>query len=118
MSWILNKKKTEIKAELDLTIINKEFGSDREKLLALLGQDFKLIDKERAMLKEALTALKKAKIVSKKHLNVIQKRLDLVHSRLLLVDKLAGEETALQPAEVTTLRSLSEKADKIVNLLK
>ena len=113
MLGLFKKRKDEANISLDWD----RYKNDKERLLGLLEEDLKIINKERKSLIEAVKSLKKAGRTDKKHFATIKKRLDLVHSRLLSTDELSGEEAKLQPAETITLKSLMEIVDKIKDLL-
>ncbi|PIZ51863.1 hypothetical protein COY27_02145 [Candidatus Woesearchaeota archaeon CG_4_10_14_0_2_um_filter_33_13] len=102
---------------IDQALLQKRYKDSREKLLALLEEDAKLIEKEFEQLKQAITALKKGKKVDQGNIGVLKDRLALVHSRILEADKLAGQETSHLPAETTTLSELQQAADEIFRLL-
>jgi len=105
------------KGDANISLDWDRYRSDKKRLLGLLEEDLKIVEKERKSLIESVRSLKSARKTDKKHFATIKKRLDLVHSRLLFADKLSGEETKLQPAETITLKSLIETVDKIKDLL-
>lgn len=112
MLGLFNKKK----GDLGLLLDWNEYNSRRDKLLALLEKDIKIINQEKKSLVEAIKALKNSGRTNAKHLSIIKKRLELVHSRLLLADELVEEETKNLPVETTTLSELFTLVDKIATL--
>lgn len=107
------------KRDVDTQVIEKEYGSEMEKLLALLEYDLKLINEQKKEMKEAVRALRGSKgyTLEKDHINTIRLRLDTIHRNLLLTNKQAGEATSHHPVEATTLQNLNNLVEQIFKLL-
>lgn len=111
MFGLLNK-------EVNQSLLEKEFDTDRQKLAALLETDLKIVEAEKKQIADAVKVLKNSRArLTKDHIETIRSRLALVHANLLRADQEVRKRSEHFAIEATTLDALTSKAEEIYGLI-
>ncbi|MBI2661934.1 hypothetical protein HYX11_00565 [Candidatus Woesearchaeota archaeon] len=111
MFGLLNK-------QVDQSLLEQEFDTDRKKLAALLETDLKIVQEEKKQILDAVRVLKNSNArLTKEHIETIRSRLALVHANLLRADQEVKKRSEHFAVEATTLNSLTQKAEEIYALI-